>query len=464
MKIKEEVMEKIKGNMGLIEKCIYVLGVFALAFLNTNVLLYGAFLYTFVLELKNFIDNRKIISIIKIIMASIIIPNNYIVIAVIMLCYLLTARTKKTINHYALILLFVLIASIVINFNGIENVFFGLLYILPVFITFSFFDKFKEEVKEANSEIVKLTKTIIQLEIVSIIFYAIANIKFLLLGGNANDWLTGTFGYHQGNIFLYYMLFSLLILKKSYDQSKSKGDLIYIIISVILSILTNSISLILFFIVSYFLIIFFEANMKMKIINLGVFVVVLIVFLLLTPQWIKGYIIKLTNFDYFSNTVAKVQVYEDTFMNIPKDDMKFFIIGNGMGGYCSRAALTCTGRYVDFYNKFFKPSVTEYTSTYILGRYVKYNLEEGQGTLYSPFSTILSVQGEYGIIGTVLFLILIGTMMRKSNIYSKIFILFFFLSCFIENYLEFEKVMVLVSILYFLEQKEDMKSKKGEIE
>lgn len=463
MKNKEEIMEKIKDKMQLIEKCIYTIGIFALAFLNTNVLLYGAFLYTFIFELKKFIDNKKIFSIIKIILASIIIPNNYIIIAIIVLFYVLTAKSKKTVNQYSLILLFVVIASIIINFNGIPNVFFGLLYLLPVFIAFSFFGEIKEEIKKANNEIVELNITIIQLEILSIIFYAIANIKLLLLGGNANDWLTGTFGYHQGNIFLYYMLFSLLILKKSYDQSKSKRELAYIIISIILGMLTNSIALILLFIFSYFLIVFLKSNLQKKIINLGVFIVVLIVFLLLTPQWIKSYIIKLTNFDYFSNTVAKVQVYEDTFINIPKKDMKFFIVGNGIGGYCSRAALTCTGKYIDFYNKFFKPSVTEYTSNYILGRYVKYNLEEGQGTLYSPFSTVLTVQGEYGIIGTILFLILIGTMIKRSDTYSKIFILFFFLSCFIENYLEFEKVMVLVFILYFLEQKEGIKCKKGEI-
>lgn len=445
-------MIKIPNKIDLLEKCIYILGVMALGFFDTNIILYIAFLYTFVFEMKKYFNNRRFFHIIKIIIASIIIPNNYIILGITIIFYLLTIKRKTSVNKFALILLFTMIINIIINFNGITNVFFGLLYLLPNFIIFSFLEKNKEEMEECNDELVKLVKNITWLQILSIAFYVIGNLSTLLQGGNANDWLTGTFGYHQGNIFLYYMIFSLLVLKKSYDKTKSKSDIIYIIMIILLSVLTNSIALILLFMFSYFTIVFINSNIKKKIMNLIVFICVLIVFLLFTPPWIKGYIIKLTDFEYFSKTVAKFQVYQDTFVNIPKEDIKFFIIGNGMGGYSSRAALTCTGRYVDFYNKFFEPSITQYTSDYILNRYIKYNLQQGQGTLYSPFSSILSVQGEYGIIGTILILILVYKMMRKSNMYSKIFILFFFLSCFIENYIEFEKVMALMFMLYFLEK------------
>ena len=457
-------MENKISNTDFIEQLIYLLGAFVLSFFNISIFLYIAFLYTVVFEFKKFFHDKKIFPIIKIIIASIIIPNNYIITIMTIIVYLLTIKHKKNVNIYAFILIFVLIFSIIINFVGIMNVSFGLLYLLPSFIIFSFFEKFKNEIKDSRDEITNISKQVIKLQVFAIVVYAIRNFKTLLMGGNANDWLTGTFGYHQGNILLYYMLFSILVLKESYDRTKSKKDMIYIFISIIICILTNSIALTLLFILSYFVIVFIKSSIKKKIMNLGVLILILIIFMLLTPKWIQRYIIRLTDFEYFSNTVAKFHVYEDTFVNIPKNDIKFFIVGNGMGGYSSRAALTCTGSYIDSYSTLFKPSITAYTEEYILKRYIKYNIQQGQGTLYSPFSSILTIQGEYGIVGTILFLTLIYLMIKKSGTYSNIFILFFFFSCFIENYVEFEKVMALVFILYFMNQKNNIKLEKDKLE
>ena len=80
--------------------------------------------------------------------------------------YLLTIKHKKNVNIYAFILIFVLIFSIIINFVGIMNVSFGLLYLLPSFIIFSFFEKFKNEIKDSRDEITNISKQVIKLQMI----------------------------------------------------------------------------------------------------------------------------------------------------------------------------------------------------------------------------------------------------------------------------------------------------------
>ncbi len=442
---------KKRFNLDFLEKILYVCGAFVLAFFHNANVLYGAFLSTFFLETRKFFQTNNFFCILKILLASIIIPNNYIIIFITTLFYLFSLKNKKTVNFNLCIIVLLLICNAVLNWSPLVNVSFSIIYLLPIIMLFSLFEKEKNQLKENFHSLTFLLKNILFLEILSVIFSFIANYNILKLGGNANDWITGTFGYHQGNIFLYFMLFSCLIFKKDYDESKMKSNIVYIFLSLVLAISTNSIALILFFIASYFLVTIFKSSFREKLRDAVLLVVVIILFFLFTPNWIKGYLVKLTNYEYLIKTVAKLEVYEDTYVNIPQNDYKFFLIGNGIGRYSSRAALTCTGKYVNFYNKFFEPSISEYTNDYILNRYIKYNLQQGQGTLYSPFSTIISLQGEFGIIGLLLFLIIIWKLFRNSKMNSKIFILFFLFSCFIENYLEFEKVMLLVFLLYFLE-------------
>ncbi len=447
-----------KFNFDLFEKVLYVCGAFVLAFFNSAMLLYGAFAFTFLLEAKKFFQTHNFFCILKILLASIIVPNNYIIIFLTILFYLLSLKNKKTVNFNLCIIVLLLICNAVLNWSHIINISFSMIYLLPIIMLFSLFEKEQTQLKENFHTLSSLLKNILFLEIFSIIFSFLANYDILKLGGNANDWITGTFGYHQGNIFLYFMLFSCLIFKKDYDASKKKTNLIYIFLSLFLAVFTNSISLILFFMISYFIVTIFKSSFREKMRDAILLVVGIILFFLFTPSWIKGYLMKLTNYDYLIQTVAKLQVYEDTYINIPKNDAKFFLIGNGIGEYSSRAALTCTGKYVEFYNRFFSPSISEYTNDYILNRYIKYNIIEGQGTLYSPFSTMISIQGELGIIGLLVFMIIIFKLFRNSKINSKIFLLFFLFSCFIENYLEFEKVMLLVFLLYFLESESEKKS------
>lgn len=445
-------MKNILDTFHPAEIFLYIIGAILSAFLEINIVLYVAFIATLCLEVKSYLHTKDFFSILKIIILSVIIPNNYIIIVVIGILSIIYYKVIIKHTNFKIIglLALILFLNILANWVAPLNIFFGLFYLLPILFIFLLLQAFEEEFQKARSKLVSLSKTLIAYELITVLMTAISNIKLLLEGVNANDWVTGTFGYQQGNIFLYFMLFSLLILKKDYDQTKNKQDIVYIAIAAILSIATNSMALIIFFIFSYFIIMFFQSKAQEKRKTIAILGIVLVLFMLLTPDWIKSYIIKLTNPEYFSKNVAKVQVYEDTFINIPKKDLKFSIIGNGIGQYSSRAALTCTGKYIDTYTKLFAPSISDYTAKYILKRYEHYNLELGHGTLYSPFSTILSVQGEYGVIGSILFICFIIYLMKGKNPYTKIFVLFFFLSCFIENYLEFAKVMTMVFSIYFM--------------
>lgn len=445
------IMKKKQSVVDIVEILLYSIGTLSLSIFNYSYLLYFAFLYSFLIEFKKYSETKDVFCILKLFLLSIIIPNNYLIL---LLCIFKMKNNK--LNPKIIFLVFVFLLNILLNSVHIPNILFGILFLFPVLVFYILLKDFKEELYSSFSKIVQLDKFLILLQIFSIISYLIFHFN-TLSQFTGNDWVVGTFGYHQGNIFLYFILFSGLLLKKDYNRTKNKKDLLYVGICLVCAVLTNSIALIILFGFSYFIIHFLNSNLKSKMESLCFLLLVLVVFLLFTPGWIKQYIVKLTDYTYFSRNIKKVDAYKDTFITIPSQDVKFFLIGNGIGEYSSRAALTCTGKYINFYNKLFHPSVSEYTNRYILSRYIKYNLEQKQGTMYSPYSTIISIQGEFGIIGLLLFLYGIYYLLINSNKNAKTLILFFFLSCFIENYLEFAKVIFLVYLLFFIDYKDVVK-------
>lgn len=447
-----EIIKKTK-KADYLEFFLYIIGALAYSIINSYVLLYFAFLYTFFVNILRYSKSRDIFYILKIFIYSIIIPNNYIIIAITFFFILFNLKRIKN-GLLILFLCLFLFFNIIINNVRFLNLFFGLFYLLPVILLFIYFDIYKDDILIQKREIIKILKEIIVIEVFSNLIFFLFHFRLIIIE-NANDWFVGTFGFHQGNIFLFFMLFSFLMLLEEFEKTKKLNDLIFCIICLILALLTNSISLILLFFFSYFIVTILKSKFRKKIQSFIVIIVSIIIFLFVTPTWVKDFIVKLTNYNYFVKTVAKIQVYEDTFINISKNDLKFFVFGNGIGQYSSRAALTCTGEYITYYNKLFSPSVSSYTQNYILGRYIRYNIVEGQGTLYSPFSTIITIQGEYGILGSIVFLIFLLKMWKKSSKNSRNFILFFFFSCFIENYLEFSKIMFMVFLIYFLNLKKD---------
>lgn len=436
----------------LIECALYIISTILYVIFDINLLFFGSIIFSTIISFNKYMKSNDLFYIIKIIILSLIIPNNYFIIFITLLLFILLCIKKNaTIKKIIPIILF-LVINIIINKVRLINAAFGFLYVLPPFLLYFYFKEYENEIYEMRYKIVDLVEPIFLLELFAIILYVIFNFS-LVVEANANDWLVGTFGKNQGNIFLFYISFCLLLFLNRYKKDKNKKNLLFAIISIFIIILTNSVSLTLMFLGSYFIISFFTLKKMKKIVSIFSAALIGILFVLISPDWINNYIIKLTNYDYLYKNVPKIQVYQDTFYYIPKDNFKYFIFGNGIGQYSSRAALTCTGKYVDAYNKLFKPSISQYTNDYILNRYVKYNIIEHYGTLYSPFSSILTLQGEFGLIGVALFIILIVLALKNSGMYSKIMILFFTFSCFIENYLEFQKIIGIVLLIYFIDKK-----------
>lgn len=449
---KEDIEEK-KDILYFIELLLYLIGGILIGIKDINIVIYIAFLFSTVSNIIKYVKTKKIYYIYKILIYSIIIPNNYIIILILFLfsLFLFIKNRKISFNNEKIFVIALIIINIIAHEFRPINLLFTLIYSLSIFLVIYITKNTQKDLTKEFVSFVKFDKQLIIIQLITIILSFVFHLSEVK-NSIANDWVVGTFGYHQGNIFLFFMIFSLLILKMDYKKTKNKFDIIYISLVILLAVLTNSIALIIMFIVSYFITSFFNEKLKNKLINLMVLMVGIVVFIIVTPQWIRVYLINLTDFNYLKNNIIKIQTYEDTFLNIPEKDAKFFFLGNGIGQYSSRAAMTCTGKYIDSYEKFFKPSISDYTEKYILKKYIRYNLKEGQGTMYSPFSSIITIQGEYGIFGTIMLLYFIFKLLKNSNNEAKAFIIFFFLSCFIENYLEFAKVTILVFMLFNMKE------------
>ena len=447
-----------------IEFFMYLFASLLYAKIKINYGFYLAFIFSCISSLINYKKTKDNFYFLKIIFLSIIIPSNYLTIVLLLFNYILGFKNDK--SKYKADYFLISVSTIFTIINCLNNFHlinfaFSVVYLFPIILTIKYFNK---NVFNTQDKIKGLLRSIVIIELLSIVFYFIFNYNAILTAID-NDWVVGTFGYHQGNIFLYFMNFCILFFKNDYSNNKDRKNLIYIIMCFFMMILTNSIALIIMFLLSYFIITFITTGIRKKIPIAIAFTFALIGFVVLTPSWILNHIVELTNFEnknYIYANIPKLNTYEDTFHTIPQEDTKFLIIGNGAGEYSSRAALTCTGAYIGFYNKLFNVSMSEYTIKYIYFNYIKNNIVNGFGTMYSPFSTIITIQGEYGIIGLIIFIICILTLLVKSNINSKIFILFFVESCFIENYLEFPKIIFIILYIYYIRKSISLNS-RGDI-
>ncbi len=433
----------------IIEKMLFIIAIVYYSITNNSYLFYLPFIYISIFSLIDYFKTKNNKYILKILLYSIVIPSNYIIIFVNCLIYLKFLLQFKKISSRIIFFIIFILLNILINNVRLANLLFGLLYLLPNIFVYDNLENIKNDISLNKKYIINTITDIIDLQILAVIMYFVFNYNWILYE-NANDWIVGTFGLKQGNIFLYFLIFSFLILYKEVIDNKKLENKIYCILIAIMAVLTNSISLIIMFFVSFLIINFIYSNKKEKKIVLIISISFVALFLLFTPKWIKNYIVNLSNPKFFTDNIPKVYVYKDTYIDIPFSDIKFMLFGNGIGQYSSRAALTCTGMYISGYNKIFKPSISYYTNKYILNRYIKYNIIYDRGTMYSPFSTIITIQGEYGLFGVLIFIMIFIYLFKKSNKYSKIFLLFFIFSCFIENYLEFSKVVTLLLMLYYL--------------
>lgn len=419
---------------------------------NFNILIYVFFLVYSIISIVKYTKEKNIIHILKIMIYSIIIPNNYIVILVLLIeigFIILKKREKITITFLSLIVILYICLNILISNIQIPNLMFSLLYWGTLVLSYYVCRTFKDEIKVCFIDIIKFLRKIVLIEFATIVTYFIFHINEVRLSIDF-DWVVGTFGKYQGNILLFFMLFAFLMFCYDYKRSKDKKNYIYIILTLLISIYTGSIALLILFLMAYGIILVTGKFTKEKVLKVSLIFVSVLSFIIITPTWIKEYIVKLMDYDYALEHISKIKTYEDTFIEIPKKDKKFLFFGDGIGNYSSRAALTCTGIYINSYSKMFEVSMSNYTKKYIYPA-LSNVMQNHLGSMDTPYSSVITIQGEFGLIGIVFLIVcFLKGFINNSTETSRTYLLFFLFSCFIENYLEFAKIVLLVHILYFI--------------
>ncbi|MEY8337952.1 hypothetical protein AALB16_07955 [Lachnospiraceae bacterium 62-35] len=453
---------------------IYFLFVFFGQYADSKII-YPLYLF---LVLHEFLKHRKLTKdfLIAATIYSIILPDNYSTELIFLLYFLFTIIFKKDLlkirkSKYNILFLFFIgeiLISTVLNSVPIINIFFAILGLLPLFIFLCLANDTKNiQIQELNNYI----------DVVFFIETIATIINFVLYyRPGYDDWSRGTLastGGQQSQLFVISSYLLIFYLSR-YINRRERRFLFKAIVMSLIIFSTNCWTLLLMLLIGTGIGYLLTLSRK----KLLIFFIILI----MSPAMIKiGYsalpeTVKvvggrlLSDPAYFSYRLHKAEVYKETFVEIPNQDLKFFLLGNGMGYYNSRGALICTGKYTNFYNKLFQPSISQYTEDYILD-YLTLAYNDGSSdfgsVLARPYSSILALMGEGGYIGCFLFLGLITLLLkRKPNgvIYLIIIWLFF---CLVENYFEYTKVIIalyvcIASIQYNVDVKKTRNIKSQE--
>lgn len=385
---------------------------------------------------------------------SIILPDNYVVEFFFLFYYAMTIvlnrRMKVKRSKYNLCVLLLTIISVLstsVNAVPTVNILFAIVSFSPMLVFLCLLND-TEILEEIAVE--KYLDDILVIEMIATV------INFVLYRKTAgDDWSCGTFsrsGGQQAQLFII-VAFLMIFYCGRYQKKKEQGYLLKIIVCGILLISTNCWTLLVMFLIGIIISYICTPNRK-KVMILLTIIVVCPFFATAAYSMLPGRITvplyrMLNDAKYLDYRFHKLTVYYETFVEIPSEDIQFALIGNGLGHYNSRGALICTGKYTGFYDNFFEPSVSEYTEEYILD-YVSKAYENGSSdfgsVLARPYSSFLALMGECGYVGCIVFILLLGIMLKNKKSYARSLIIVWLSFCFIENYFEYSKVLLLLYV------------------
>lgn len=384
---------------------------------------------------------------------SVMLPDNYttIVLVVLLGVFSFTAAKKIKINKPLLLLICLVIFSTLISFVPMVNILFFLLYYLPLFILIALLDK-KDMFH--SGELVYAVKRLMTVELIATIINFIKGIQNGLMGVYS-DWSNGTFGDGQTAQFCIFAIFMAVLSFYWYKQGKC--SLANTIVWSVIIISTNCWTITIFTVAFAALLWLPSLNKKhirIALIVLAVGVIAIVFSKFYMPDIIWDQIYRMvTDASFRTYRFAKLQIYQDTFFTIPAKDVKFMLFGNGAGFYDSRAALTCTGHYVSSYLDFFTESMSDYTREYVYPQLTNayYHGETDFGSvLYRPYSSIIAIMGETGLCGLAASGAVFYRIGKNKNKYSIVLLGILLGICFLENYLEYAKVVLLVFALLLI--------------
>lgn len=433
---------------------VYILISCVYAVCQKTVLMYAVLLIELVLILKD-LWQEKYASFktrqMDLIFVALIMPDNYLIIAIV--CILLLVNLPRCEWKFdvttILLVLYVLINACINSVNPINFVF-ATLYNLP-FLLAAYVIKKKASRELAFRESVLLcAKRFVVLEGCTVFVYMMSHLSYIREFIDM-DWVTGTLGTYQCNTLMLICSFSFLIFLD--DYLKNKQSILWAVASLALAMSTTAVAYTLILIVTVVIVLFIsrEINLKLKVAAITGVLAGVIVFLSISPSWIVNEIPKLTDVSYLQHRIHKIEYYVNTFVDMPKNEgVETWLFGVGVGEYSSRAASTCAGGYVDLYDNFFEPHVSEMREKYITNE--TYDIAYwGKSVVDTAGSTILALQGELGIIGLLLGIMTFFKLYREANgLIPRTIVVFFFGLMFVESVVGFLKYGIIFLLAYYV--------------
>lgn len=456
----------VKGNS---EKVIiitsYVLMVMLMYITKNELFMYISFAITIFILLKVSIKEKRLEAktlILITLLYSLILPDNYVII---LLSLILIIRYIKELSWYKIrcfMLKYKTILLLIMGFfaiNILSNKISLIKVLIAVYFNFTFISYFYIFIwnKGMNFELKKVIphlENIIIIQALATMINIIINFDFVK-NDFAGDWSTGTLGLNQGNILCILLGFSSIYYFFTYMKSKEIKNLILFFISIFIMLSTFSLVNIVIFLGIIFIYLMqqlFKNKGSKWLITIPVVAIALLYGV--SPQWVKNDIKNFTDVEYLSQRFGKAQTYMDTYFNIPSQDFKFLLIGNGVGNYSSRAALTVSGNYIGIYNKFLEPDVSEYSQKYIIDKLYGDKAQEelyfSASVLGTPLSIYITIMGEFGFIGLGVFIFIVIILFKEINRYQRYILSCFLLMCIFDNWIEFAKVSLIFSFIMAL--------------
>jgi hypothetical protein len=390
---------------------------------------------------------------------TVILPDNYTVIFVSGILFLVFIyeiiknkryRDLKKLSAFNIFMIafcsIFLLLNIVLNKVSIISIFLFGVYnftfiAMLIIYSFSEFDYKKEIDRTFN--------TIIVLQLIYIVIFIPLRFNRIIVD-LIGDWSVGTLGVSEGPILFNIFIFGFMKYLHQFIETKDKYFIALLALSFLGAVSTVSVSLTLIFIMSLVVYVFiFIKGFKYKGLLLGSAIILFAVFWGVSHPWIREQVkLTVTDSEFRKERVKKIKHYDDTFVMLPSQDIKFLLIGNGMGHYSSRAALTASGYYVSWYSTGRELIISKYTKKYIKPQIFS---QSGISLTETPTSQYISVMGEFGLIGLGLFLLIFGGLILKQKGIIRLTIIYFLCIFIVDNWTEYPKVvLVFESVLFYM--------------
>lgn len=468
MKIQLELgVINIKTNKLLLS---YIILITILKIINLNSIITSIFLILLLI----FIENKEK-SLVKILIMLIFAPN-YIVIQFMILYvfikFLLSKnKIKKDIN-FRFYILFIILSSVSYLFSIINDFSFTplIIYAITVWCLYYMYFIFKSAKEDYIRVFYELCKLQIIPVSVQIIFLLVKKVFY-------PDLITGTFD-NANTLVIVLMIYLILILNSRYLSFKNK--LVNLIIYGSIILLADAKLILIIFILVLIITNVFTTTNKNIFLKLPIFCLFLgiIIIIMLSPFSLYKYSIDKYNIDKYitnNNMNLKFKAYKYTFC-----DLNLFndLIGVGSGRYGSKAANILA--YDTMYktkeklevSKILKARTNQYYNR-ISSLFTKSffnNIKNYSGILSYPQSSIVTIKGEIGYLGIMLFIFFIlyniknlyKNILRKDNYKesycSIVFILVIFLISFFDNFLEMNNIIL--SFMFILSSSYNYNTRK----